>query len=275
VQTPFPQLLVSVRNADEAVEAFRGGADIIDVKEPLNGSLGRASTEAIASIAVAVSGSLMTAGSRRNTDSSTTEPEPSVGTVHPRLSVALGEVTEWLECGSGTVEELRAVIARTCPAFLKLGLSGMLSQGSSTASSRAAWYDIWAQVRALFAGQHEWVAVAYADWQRAQSPPIMEVVEAAVRSNCRIVLIDTFVKDQSHLLDWLSTADLTELRRVTRASGLQLALAGRVTAELFPALLPIEADIIGVRGAVCESGNRTSSINAERVQQLREALILQ
>lgn len=272
MQTPFPQLLVSVRNADEAIEAVRGGANIIDVKEPLNGSLGRASTEAIASIADAVSRSLVAVRSGGNTDSSSTEPRPSVGPAHPRLSVALGEVTEWLECGSGMVEEYRTVTARTCPAFLKLGLSGMLSQGVATESSEAAWYDIWAQVRALFPGQHEWVAVGYADWQRAQSPPILEVVEAAVRASCRILLIDTFAKDQSNLLDWLSTADLLELRRVTRANGLQLALAGRVTAELFPALLPIEADIIGVRGAVCESGNRTSAINAQRVQQLRAAL---
>ena len=34
------KLLVSVRSADEAEVALEGGADIIDVKEPLHGSLG-------------------------------------------------------------------------------------------------------------------------------------------------------------------------------------------------------------------------------------------
>ena len=38
-------LLVSVRDADEAEAALRGGAALIDVKEPRHGSLGRASAE--------------------------------------------------------------------------------------------------------------------------------------------------------------------------------------------------------------------------------------
>ncbi len=38
-------LLVSVRNEVEAEMAIGGGADLIDVKEPANGSLGMASVE--------------------------------------------------------------------------------------------------------------------------------------------------------------------------------------------------------------------------------------
>lgn len=38
-------LLVSVRDAEEALIALRGGADIIDVKEPRNGSLGAADSK--------------------------------------------------------------------------------------------------------------------------------------------------------------------------------------------------------------------------------------
>jgi uncharacterized protein (UPF0264 family) len=41
-RSSVPQLLVSVRNADEAVAALAGGADVIDVKEPRRGPLGRA-----------------------------------------------------------------------------------------------------------------------------------------------------------------------------------------------------------------------------------------
>jgi uncharacterized protein (UPF0264 family) len=38
----MPALLISVRDVDEAAAAVAGGADIIDLKEPLRGSLGRA-----------------------------------------------------------------------------------------------------------------------------------------------------------------------------------------------------------------------------------------
>ena len=38
-------LLVSVRNAEEAAVAMEGGADVVDIKEPADGSLGRATAE--------------------------------------------------------------------------------------------------------------------------------------------------------------------------------------------------------------------------------------
>lgn len=51
-------LLVSVRDADEAEAALAGGATLIDVKEPANGPLGKASDATIASIVGRVAGRL-------------------------------------------------------------------------------------------------------------------------------------------------------------------------------------------------------------------------
>lgn len=53
---PAPGLLVSVRSAAEAVAALAGGADLIDVKEPSRGSLGRADDETLAAIMSVVAG---------------------------------------------------------------------------------------------------------------------------------------------------------------------------------------------------------------------------
>ncbi len=50
------KLLISVRNADEAMIALEGGADWIDIKEPSRGSLGMASIETMSSIVTAVAG---------------------------------------------------------------------------------------------------------------------------------------------------------------------------------------------------------------------------
>ena len=44
------KLLVSVRSAEEAIAALDGGADLIDVKEPDNGALGKAQDEIIAQV---------------------------------------------------------------------------------------------------------------------------------------------------------------------------------------------------------------------------------
>ncbi len=51
-----PGLLVSVRDADEAEAALAGGADLIDVKEPARGPLGRADTAAVIAVVRAVGG---------------------------------------------------------------------------------------------------------------------------------------------------------------------------------------------------------------------------
>lgn len=50
------RLLISVRDADEAAAALAGGADLIDIKEPANGPLGRADWPVAASIVEAVAG---------------------------------------------------------------------------------------------------------------------------------------------------------------------------------------------------------------------------
>lgn len=51
-----PQLLVSVRSAAEAIAALEGGADLIDIKEPNAGSLGRASSTTMGAILDAIAG---------------------------------------------------------------------------------------------------------------------------------------------------------------------------------------------------------------------------
>ncbi|MEJ2116544.1 MAG: (5-formylfuran-3-yl)methyl phosphate synthase, partial [Alphaproteobacteria bacterium] len=53
---PKPQLLISVRSAEEAEIAFAGGADIIDIKEPARGILGAAPLEVIRAIVERVGG---------------------------------------------------------------------------------------------------------------------------------------------------------------------------------------------------------------------------
>ncbi len=51
-----PRLLVSVRSGDEARAALRGGAALIDVKEPRHGALGRADDAVIGEVVAAVAG---------------------------------------------------------------------------------------------------------------------------------------------------------------------------------------------------------------------------
>lgn len=266
----IPRLLVSVRNAKEALMAVRGGADIIDVKEPSKGSLGRASLENLLAIADVLR------QQQQHSDRVRTEPVP--------LSVALGEVQEWSESSSlfgsdlpvGSTsfsneanDEICRAISGLQPSYMKLGLSQVAAAGQQ---GRDRWRNSWIDVRCRFSGDHEWVAVAYADHQRAEAPTPDDVLEAALETNCSVLLIDTFVKDGTNLLDWLPVEEITSLRKATAAQGLQLALAGRVTLMDLPLLLPLQPDIIAVRGAVCESGERTAEVSELLVAEFMERL---
>ena len=92
-----PGLLVSVRSALESLEALAGGADVIDVKDPENGSLGAASAETIASVVAAVGGSApVTAalGELRDSDGSAAfRPVPGV-TLY-KLGLAGADGSSW------------------------------------------------------------------------------------------------------------------------------------------------------------------------------------
>ncbi len=266
----IPRLLVSVRNAKEALMAVRGGADIIDVKEPSKGSLGRASLENLLAIADVLR------QQQQHSDRVRTEPVP--------LSVALGEVQEWSESSSlfgsdlpvGSTsfsseanDEICRAISELQPSYMKLGLSQVAGVGQQ---GMDRWRNSWIDVRCRFSGDHEWVAVAYADHQRAEAPTPDDVLEAALETNCSVLLIDTFVKDGTNLLDWLPVEEITSLRKATAAHGLQLALAGRVTLMDLPLLLPLQPDIIAVRGAVCELGERTAEVSELLVAEFMERL---
>lgn len=82
-----PQLLVSVRSSREAEAAIAGGADIIDVKEPSHGSLGRADSTTLDAIRRAVAGRRL-------------------------LSAALGELAEFDNAGPDGFDFVKCGLAK-------------------------------------------------------------------------------------------------------------------------------------------------------------------
>jgi len=239
------QLLVSVRNADEAFAAAAGGADIIDVKEPHRGPLGCAAPDVILKIARALG---------------------RMDGIVPPLSLALGELTEWQ---SDDLRSLQNAIQTASPRFLKLGLAETLITHGAT-----SWITEWQRVRMMISGDHAWVAVAYADHEQADSPAIDAVLEVAIQNGCKVLLIDTHTKIGTSLLDEMTIGELQTIRRKTLRNKLKLALAGGVTTADLPQLIPLHPDIIAVRGAVCVHGNRTASVNKNLVEEFHGAMTL-
>ena len=120
-----------------------------------------------------------------------------------------------------------------------------------------------------------WIAVCYADAALCGAPDLLSMARHAVHDPfCAGLLIDTCIKDGRGLLSWVTPQELAVVRQMTAASGLLLALAGQITIDYLPGLVPVQPDVIGVRGVVCGTGDRQNAIQASRIQSFRQAVSL-
>jgi uncharacterized protein (UPF0264 family) len=204
---------------------------LIDIKEPGNGSLGRADESALTAVVQAVAG-------RRPVSA-------ALGELHQAVGLPLPSVVTQL-------------------AYVKWGLSGY--QGKEL-----AWKMEWsAGVERLHRTHPEGrvVAVAYADWQRAAAPTPEAVVAHACRESAGALLLDTWQKDGTTLLNWLNPEQIGRLVQQCRAANLPIALAGSLGPAQIAGLLPTAPDWFAVRGAVCQGGQRLARVDPRRVKDL-------
>lgn len=230
-----PRLLVSVRSAAEAAAALQGGADVLDVKAPERGSLGRPPRQVVRAV-LAVR---------------------DVLAPHVPVSIALGELAEWTDA---------AAVAEWLPpgiGFAKVGLAGQRDRD---------WTTAWQALREAAPAHVAWVAVAYADVRAAAAPDIADVIAAAVRTHFAGVLVDTYSKREGRLLDHLAPAALGRHARGVHSAGLFWAVAGRLSLADLPRLSPHPVDVVAVRSAVCIGEDRREGVEAARVARFRTAL---
>lgn len=228
------KLLVSVRNEVEARQALRGECDILDIKEPAHGSLGAAPLGAIERILQAVAGAVP-------------------------VSAALGELIDLEPLSKNPPQFPPSLEGLT---YLKTGPARLLELPDWKKRFR----DFADQTRGRT------VAVIYADGDSVDAPPPEQIFEEARQARATGLLIDTCRKGTGHLLDWITVAQLHLWKRRTSEAGMFLALAGSLCLDLLPHLLPIEPDIIAVRGAVCRGLDRTAAIDENLVRLWHERL---
>ena len=229
------QLLVSVRDAREAVAALAGGADIVDAKEPSAGALGAVTVDVFAAIVQAVGGA------------------------RP-VTAAIGDAER-----EPAVEATARAFAAAGATMVKVGFAGVGDAHRATALLHAA------QRGVERAGRGAVIAVAYADAVRVGALPPAAVVACARAVGVEGVLIDTADKHGPPLLGAMSGDALATWIDEARAAGLLVALAGRLTLDALPTLQALGADVVGVRGAACEGG-RGGQVSEARVRALRASL---
>jgi (5-formylfuran-3-yl)methyl phosphate synthase len=221
------RLLVSVVSAVEARRALAGGADIVDVKDPGEGALGAPAPRVLSEVVEVVGGAAP-------------------------VSVALGDLPDLPHTAA-----LAARGAAGCGAgYVKIGLRGVHELDRAVAMMRAVLDAVGSGVAVI--------AATYADAATLDPPALAPAWLPALveRTGIAGALVDTFVKDGRGLYGWLSESELADLVARTRQAGAMFGVAG----QLRPGeLRRVDADVVGVRSAVCRGGDRTSQLDADLV----------
>ncbi len=231
-------LMVSVQNVDEALEAEQGGADVVDVKNLQEAMVGSGHP-------------------------STVRQVRGIIPVEKHVSVTLGVVPNQ----AGTVA--MAVYA-----------AAMMDATSVKVGFRVAEYDTALEVlresrRALDGFNTKLVGSLFADnemYEGGLDPHLM--VQLAKDSECDGFLIDTLTKDGRNLFDFMPEPVLRQIVLEGKQLGMSTALSGHLKISDLDELARINPDIVGVRGAVCASGDRGRAVAWESVAEFKRQLDL-
>jgi uncharacterized protein (UPF0264 family) len=235
------RLLVSPENLEEALVCAKAAEylDVVDVKKPDEGSLGANYPWVIRAIRDA-----------------TPADKP--------VSATLGDVP----FKPGTVAQAALGAAVAGASYIKVGLYGCGTPEQGIEVMRGV-------VRTIRENKPEALVVAsgYADAYRVGSINPLAIPYVAAESGADVAMLDTAIKDGTTLFDHLSVEECAEFVRRGHDRGTIVALAGSVKAKHLSDLARIGTDIVGVRGAVCEGGDRNKgSIRPELVKAFRTAI---
>lgn len=228
-------VLVSPKNLSEAFEAIEGGADIIDVKNPAEGSLGANFPWVISEVA-------KIAKKYGKAVSATTGDMP-------------------YKPGTASLAALGAAVAGAD--YVKVGLYGVKNE----VEAKEVVEGVVKAVKGFDEGKKVVIA-GYGDHYRINAISPLKLPEISAELGADVVMVDTAIKDGSSIFDHMSFEDLQSFVSMAKDNGLQCALAGNIGWGHLRTLKLLSPDIIGVRTIVCERG-RNSSIKGELVKKLK------
>jgi uncharacterized protein (UPF0264 family) len=220
------QLLVSPSSIDEARHS--GAADIIDVKNPSEGSLGANFPWII-----------------REIKSFSKKP----------VSAAIGDFD--YKPGGASLAAYGAACAGAD--YVKIGLA---FEGQEQA--RDVIRAVVRSVKDEFPKKYVVIA-AYSDFERMHSISPFEMAPIAAECGADVAMVDTGIKDRQSTFAFMNEATLRSFSEKNKKLGLATALAGALKFEDIEALKRINPEIIGVRGMVC-GGDRNATVREDLIK---------
>ena len=234
------KVLISVISLEEARIALKGKPDILDIKNPDEGSLGAQFPWILKEIV--------------------NEVKESVSL----CSATLGD----LAYKPGTAA-LAAYGAAKCGVdYIKAGLFG-------TKNYKEALHMMSAIVKSARMVNEKIIVVAagYADYRRFDGIPYKVIVRVAKNSGADVVMVDTALKDGKNLMDGMNPHEIKDFIDIAHDNGLKVALAGSVKMENLELLSQLNSDIVGVRGVVCENGDRKTQLSKIKIKEFMKHMM--
>ena len=229
-------LMVSVQNVSEALEAEQGGADVVDVKNLQEALVGSGHPNIVRDVR-------------------------SLIPVEKHVSVTLGVVPNQ----PGTVAMAAYAAASLNATSVKVGFQQ---------ADYATAVEVLKQSREAMEGFNtKLIGSLFADnllYDGGLDPRLM--IQLAKDGECDGFLIDTLTKDGRNLFDFIPEAELREMVLHGKELGLSTSLSGHLKLQDLDELARINPDIVGVRGAVCASGDRDRGVAWESVANFKREL---
>jgi len=234
------KLLVSIQSLEEAQVAIESGCDILDIKNPAEGSLGANFPWVLKSII-------------------TRFPDLQCET-----SATIGDMCH----KPGTASLAGYAVASLGIKYVKAGLYESKTYEQALEMITAIKRSVeMANQKSCF------VASGFADWRKIDGLNPQDLLRAAIEAKSGIILLDTFIKDGSNLFDNMSVDELSQFVGLCHKSGIKCALAGSIKLNDLEKLAKISPDFIGVRGALCiDLKNRKSLIDPVRTLEFVQAV---
>jgi uncharacterized protein (UPF0264 family) len=237
------QLLVSPKTLEEAKIVISSQVDIIDCKNPEEGSLGANFPWVIR----AMKNMLPRNGSQM-------------------LSATIGDFPNLP--GSASLAALGAAVSGAD--IVKVGLKGPKNVEEGIKLMKSV-------VKAVknFNNKIKVVTAGYADYIRMKnSLDYLSIPTIAAESGSDVAMLDTYIKDEKGLFDFLNVSQLIEFKKRANDFNIKVALAGNLRNNVLSRIRKINPEIIGVRSMVCEGYDRNNgTIKLDLIENLKSQLV--
>ncbi len=233
------KLLISPKNITESKEAIKGGTDIIDIKNPEEGSLGASFPWKIKQIKKIMPDDI-------------------------EISATLGDLPNL----AGTASLAAYGLASMNLDYIKAGIKGSKNVKDAVnlmKSIKRSVDEISQNTKIVVAG--------YGDAKNFGGLSPDEIIKVAIKSNADIVMLDTLIKDKKSLLQHQTLDNLHFFVEKAHKNDLLVALAGSLSKEDIYKLINLDCDFLGVRTAVCKNHDRLEgNIQYEKIKEIKQLI---